>query len=601
MNSTFRGAVEVFNLCRNLRERDALFAECVRTFEEFSLDGRTWMYRLESATNGKFHGEPLQEYVPASKKPNVRSSSTKPNLVDIYGFRPLEFPWQWLCPYEFSRYWRAEPLLTPSYYENMGVPSRTAWTDAGLALLRSKEFKDGQTQAKPGIHYLAVKSMDDAYFLFPSEPAQFYSNFRHAWVLVRKKRPDVVIIESLRLPSAKRSTMDNAKYCSLFFRPWTLLHGSTDIPHISLLCLTRHNLEEVYGNDNAQARPQNSCNHRQTVGNNIHWHDSWNEYIRGNIVSKTAAQLIQSFLLKTLAATDAVDEDNSDKQESDKDDDIAPLTINSASFRKLLLPSAEIEGNEDNVEGETLGRKLRKTSKARNMQVQFAKSMRLSHDVWASPEKHVAYSERFSIGHMFEESCEEHLHARKTSNKAVSSQAPFNEERHASATWLSLNIHTNLDVILDEIQNRKEKPSQEQLNVLKHFVQRLKLELLEARSNRVNADAQDPLFDLVHGLPGTGKSRVISWLREIMERGLGWTHGVQFVCLAFQNTMAAQINGFTIHHWSGIPAHNLEGQGTGDAHKQSIRCQALRVILIDEISMISAELLGSLEYVPICC
>ena len=76
---------------------------------------------------------------------------------------------------------------------------------------------------------------------------------------------------------------------------------------------------------------------------------------------------------------------------------------------------------------------------------------------------------------------------------------------------------------------------------------------------KVNESADEPLLDLVHGFPGTGKSRLIHWMRVLMEKGLGWQHGVQFVCLAFQNAMAAQINGFTIHHWSGIPARSLEG------------------------------------------
>ena len=125
--------------------------------------------------------------------------------------------------------------------------------------------------------------------------------------------------------------------------------------------------------------------------------------------------------------------------------------------------------------------------------------------------------------------------------------------------------------------------------------------MLEQQQRTTNQTGAEPLLDLVHGFPGTGKSATIAWMRELMEEGLGWEHGVQFVCLAFQNAMAAQINGFTIHHWSGIPVRMQEEGGTGDRHKQSIKCQALRVIIIDEISMISAELLGALEAVVKTC
>ena len=84
----------------------------------------------------------------------------------------------------------------------------------------------------------------------------------------------------------------------------------------------------------------------------------------------------------------------------------------------------------------------------------------------------------------------------------------------------------------------------------------------------------------------------------MFEEVLGWTHGVQFVCLAFQNVMAAHIDGQTIHHWSGIPAQEADGcSGTKDSHKLSTKCQCLRFILIDEISMVSAELLAALEHV----
>ena len=71
--------------------------------------------------------------------------------------------------------------------------------------------------------------------------------------------------------------------------------------------------------------------------------------------------------------------------------------------------------------------------------------------------------------------------------------------------------------------------------------------------------------------------------------GVGPQHGVQFVCLAFQNVMAALVSGFTVHHWAGIPIGEAEGTSTTkDANRLSTRCQCVCFIIIDEISVISA-------------
>ena len=108
------------------------------------------------------------------------------------------------------------------------------------------------------------------------------------------------------------------------------------------------------------------------------------------------------------------------------------------------------------------------------------------------------------------------------------------------------------------------------------------MEWLEKQQGAVNEQPGEPLLDVLHGFPGTGKIAVIGWMRRLMEKSLGWEHGVQFVCLAIQNAMAAQINGHTVYHWSGIPARTENGNASGDRHKQSMKCGALRVILIDE-------------------
>ena len=190
MNSTYRGAVEVFNLARNLHPRDCLFAECIRTFQETTLDGRAWLYRLEaSQLVGSFKTECLTTFVPATRRPNVRTDRARANECEIYGYRPLVHPWVHLSAYEFLQRWRAEPLLVPTYYSNRHIQSRTTWTKEGLALIRTREYKTDAVAAKAGVHYTAIEPVGEEYYLFPDEPAQIYSTFRHSWVLVRKKRP----------------------------------------------------------------------------------------------------------------------------------------------------------------------------------------------------------------------------------------------------------------------------------------------------------------------------------------------------------------------------------------------------------------------------
>ena len=201
MNSSFRTAVEISNLTRNLHPHDVLFAECIRTFGSMVIDGRSWMYRLESTQSATdLQQECLQNYVPPSRRPNVRSDKARANYFEIYGYRPLQFPWQFLRPYDCLQYWRAEPLLIPNYYDNRGLPPRTEWTAEGNVFRRSAEYKAGEVVAKPGIHYLALDNehADADYVLFPEHPLHFCSFFRHSWVLVRKTRPDVIVIGGLK-------------------------------------------------------------------------------------------------------------------------------------------------------------------------------------------------------------------------------------------------------------------------------------------------------------------------------------------------------------------------------------------------------------------
>ena len=228
MNSTYRGAVEIFNLCRNLHPHDVLFAECIRTFLETTIDGRAWMHRLEASQMAQtLKQQDLQTYVPPTKKPNVRTDRSRGNAFDSYGLRPLCHPWKLLSAYEFLRQWQVVPLLVPTHYLNRKETPRTQWTEEGKAFVKTKEYRAGKVAAKAGVHFIAVRNDKDGYYLYPEEPKSVFAVFRHSWALVRRRRPHVVIIEALRMPSTNRTPTYNSQYCSLFFRPWTLLQGDS--------------------------------------------------------------------------------------------------------------------------------------------------------------------------------------------------------------------------------------------------------------------------------------------------------------------------------------------------------------------------------------
>ena len=179
----------------------------------------------------------------------------------------------------------------------------------------------------------------------------------------------------------------------------------------------------------------------------------------------------------------------------------------------------------------------------------------LARSVWSTPANDVAAEDRRDPGKMFQREFEEHCAAKRVKERKPEN----NEQRNSAATLYTGAAETTLDKVLQRILEGKRRvhadgeefrlrPNLEQTRFLRHFVQRLKVERLDARQQSQSNTKSEPLLDAIHGLPGTGKSEVISWMRVLMEDGLGWTHGVQFVCLAYQNAMAAQIDGYTVHH-----------------------------------------------------
>ena len=74
----------------------------------------------------------------------------------------------------------------------------------------------------------------------------------------------------------------------------------------------------------------------------------------------------------------------------------------------------------------------------------------------------------------------------------------------------------------------------------------------ELKETSQDAPVTDPLLWLLHGGPGTGKSEVIKWIKELFQDVCGWQMGLEFQMVALQAVMAQELGGDTLHHACGI-------------------------------------------------
>ena len=99
--------------------------------------------------------------------------------------------------------------------------------------------------------------------------------------------------------------------------------------------------------------------------------------------------------------------------------------------------------------------------------------------------------------------------------------------------------------------------------------------------------------------PGAGKTQTLLWTRDFFTQVCGWTHGIEFALLASQNTMAALIEGFTLHSFHKLSFKHKDGttvaaqkEARNDISPAFIQYQALRWRFIDELSGVSIDVLA---------
>lgn len=101
----------------------------------------------------------------------------------------------------------------------------------------------------------------------------------------------------------------------------------------------------------------------------------------------------------------------------------------------------------------------------------------------------------------------------------------------------------------------------------------------------LNSDSSDPVF--ITGSAGTGKSTLLKLFRDSTDQ--------RTVCLAPTGVAALNIGGQTIHSFFGFPPRLLQ-HGDFKIWKNKRLIKKLDTIIIDEISMVRADLLDAIDY-----
>ena len=109
-------------------------------------------------------------------------------------------------------------------------------------------------------------------------------------------------------------------------------------------------------------------------------------------------------------------------------------------------------------------------------------------------------------------------------------------------------------------------PNLKQSLVLKDIHDRCVCEEQDKHRKDVSA-VLAPLLRLIHGLPGSGKSALLSWTRSYFEVVWLWTYGEEFVYLAPLNSMANGICGSTVHSWGRIGFKDRRGMNIAPREK----------------------------------
>ena len=503
-------------LASRYNPRDELAAEFIRTFRSAFFHGHLYVARFDALakkTNQTWH----------FKLPKASAGKEITDEVSLYGLRGTHPLLLSLSPWEFVQWWKPHYLRAPSKTYRL-----TLWIN------RPKPDEP----CFPGVHYVLdeahCKRSGSNLMQFPvrkglADAAQAsYETFRSSWILIRRSKPVVPCPEQTPLPSRKMSKELRSKLFSIYLRPWTLVpaEATAEVPYILDLNLTLTAWESF----------------RDTEKTDVHrnMRNAWKEYFLTRVPAAFASQ-VQNFVRAAFAENHNKNEDDEEGRARKLDAIVCSVTCD--NIQDILNKACEKITSTLDGDGEERA--------SRKMQAATHTAANLIELQGRIPS--------VTPGTMLESApCSLYKYDAKAmlQTKTIHDS----EDDHVSEVQVSKHDwHTAYLEWRYALENQSEKtPYDLQWKALDAVHRRCIVEHTEVET--MSDDTSQPLFRMVHGLPGSGKTQLMHWIRDYLDTVWHMREDVHFKFLAPQNTMAANIGGATIHSFGEIQFKDKKGR-----------------------------------------
>jgi hypothetical protein len=276
---------------------------------------------------------------------------------------------------------------------------------------------------------------------------------------------------------------------------------------------------------------------------------AWKHYIRGNVVSETSVTLITNFLNACSAMAKHKEADD------EQDDGEAEATVpKPLQFSTTTLSVQQVRGIVSEMASAHPGQKKEEglqTSKT------LSTSLKIGTSMWSDlPESGPGAID--SSGGRTDATPYVQERPSLQQPDSADGNAPGSSGTRTRGAPGAVSLYAKLQPARWQcwkkaVFSRPLVPTVDQWIVIESVHERLVHEKTEGLKDRQKTTKTEPLREMIQGLPGAGKTMVITLLIEFFVVVLGWSHGVEFACIASMNTMVALIGGSTIHSFGEVP------------------------------------------------